>query len=336
MAATKLPNLCLLFCGGTIAMARDERSGALAPATDPHALLRRVPELASIASIDPVFITNVDSSNVMPQNWLAMARAVAERIDLYDGFVVTHGTDTMAYSASAASFLLQELSKPVVFTGSQTPIDGAVGSDARNNLIFAATFATLDIAEVCIFFGHELLRANRARKFSQFDYDAFKSFNLPPLGKIGLQPKLAEHHIRRAPRQLRTTVENDSKVFLLKYFPGLVPEIMDAVVGAGYHGIVIEGAGAGNLPTTPDFAAAIRRAGDQGVPVVVTTQCIVGSAEMHIYEVGKIAEQAGAISAHDMTSEAALTKLWWCLSQTRDLGQIRSLMQTNLAGEITC
>jgi L-asparaginase len=317
-------------------MVKDSESGVLVPSIHASArILDQVPELSALAHVDAHFVTNVDSSNVLPDLWVRMARAIAERVNDYDGFVITHGTDTMAYSASALSFLLQGLGKPVIFTGAQMPITEAFGSDARNNLVFATEFATLDVGEVCLFFGSELLRGNRSRKFSQFDFDAFKSFNIPPLGKIGIRPKLAEHRLQRKPSNLRSVPELDQAVFLLKYFPGLKPEAISQIIKLGYRGIVIEGVGAGNLPSVLDFAGEIKLATEAGIPVVVTTQCIVGAAEMHIYEVGKFAERNGAISAMDMTPEAALTKLMWVLTQSGNMAEIRSLMLQNLAGEVS-
>lgn len=330
-----LPKLCLLTCGGTITMVRDLASNTLVPPTNNTDLSRQVAELASIANIDSTYITNIDSSNVLPELWVLIAQSIIERANKYDGFVITHGTDTMAYTASALSFLLQGLGKPVVMTGAQMPISEEFGSDARNNLIFASKFATEDVGEVSIFFGSELLRGNRTRKFSQFDFDAFKSFNLPPIGKIGIRPKLSEHRIHRSNDCKVAPPRLEPKVFLLKYFPGMAPEIIQLLIQQGYKGIVIEGVGAGNLPTVLDFAAKIRAATELAVPVVMTTQCIVGAAEMQIYEVGKFAEQSGAISAFDMTPEAALTKLMWVLGQTRDLAAIRALMQRSLVGEVS-
>ena len=314
-------------------MTHDLETGVLVPSTLDD-LFALVPELQTIATFDRVFITDIDSTNMTPALWVTIAKAIAERIDDYDGFVITHGTDTMAYTASALSFLLQGLSKPVILTGAQMPLNDLHGSDAHNNLVFAGRFATEDVAEVAIFFGTELLRGNRARKFSQFDFDAFKSFNIPAIGKIGIRPKLADHRVRRAPRRLLPVVPKLAPVFLLKYFPGMGPEIFAEIVKLKYRGIVIEGVGAGNLPSAPEFQRAIRNVVKKGIPVVMTTQCIVGAAEMFIYEVGKIAEQCGAISALDMTPEAALTKLAWVLTQTKKLPEIKAAMQRSLVGEV--
>ncbi|MDZ4786833.1 MAG: asparaginase [bacterium] len=332
---TSLPKLCLVICGGTITMTRDPKSGTLIPAYILSDLLKRVPELETIAEYDTVFVSDIDSTNMTPEIWVRAARVIAEKANDYDGFIVTHGTDSMAYSASALSFLLQGLGKPVIFTGSQTSISEITGSDARNNLIFAAKFAKEDIGEVAIYFGNELLRGNRARKFSQFDFDAFKSFNMPPIGKAGIRPKLAEHRIKRSCQNLKPVPDLKKGVFLLKYFPGLQPNIIGNILKLGYHAMVIEGLGAGNLPTHIDFASEIKRATAAGIPIVVTTQCIVGAAEMHIYEVGKNAEINGAISGLDMTPEAAVTKLHWILSQTTDFAEITKLVQTNLVGELS-
>lgn len=332
---TPRKKLCLVICGGTITMAPDPLTGALVPSKDINQLLDLVPELKTVADFESLFITAVDSANITPSVWVQIAQAIVERFDDFDGFIVTHGTDTMAYTASALSFLLQGLSKPVILTGAQTPIFQSVGSDARNNLTFSAIFALQDVAEVCIFFGAELMRGNRTRKLSEFDFDAFKSINSPPLGKIGIRPKLADHRIGREHRSLKPVPTLDSRIFLLKFFPGLRPEFFEHILSAGYNGIVIEGFGAGNLPSSAELSTAIRRTVDSGVPVIVTTQCIIGAADMFLYQGGQSAINSGAISARDMTSEAAVTKLYWVLSQTRNMAEIERLMKCCLVGEIS-
>lgn len=340
----KLPKLCLVIAGGTITMRQDAPTNSLVPGFDLEQLLRRVPELTQMADWQSVFVCDIDSTNMTPALWVKIARVIAERHDQVEGFIVLHGTDTMAYTASALSFLLQGITKPVIVTGAQTPIYSLGGSDAHNNLVFSARFATQDIAEVCIFFGSELLRGNCTRKYSEYDFDAFKSFNLSALGKVGIRPKLFDHRIKRpsakdqyneAKGKILAPCDLTKPVFLMKYFPGLAPEVIPQLISLGYRGIVIEGVGPGNLPTHIDFPSQIKRASEQGVPIVVATQCIIGAAEMFLYEVGYQAEKSGAISALDMTPESALTKLSWVLEQTSDLSEIKKLMQTNLVGEIS-
>ena len=327
--------ICLLTCGGTIGMTQDAASGSLVPGNLHQRILELVPELKQYATIDTVFVCDLDSTNIYSPQWLEMAQAIADRYDRYDGFVVTHGTDTMSYSASMLSFLLQNLSKPVIFTGSQKPLTLDQLGHARNNLIHAVQFATMDLAEVALCFGTQLLRGNRSLKFSLKDAEAFRSFNVKPLGYTDPKPVLADHRTPRGARNFRHYPEIEDKVFLLKFFPGMRPETLSRIVDAGYRGVVIEAVGAGNLPTTPNYPKYIRYCSEHGVPVVVSTQCSVGKAEMSVYEVGKINEDAGAISAYDMTPVAAFTKLSWVLQQTKDLERIAQLMLKNVAGEIS-
>ncbi len=327
--------VCLIFTGGTIAMDIASNDHVLAPTDKPPDILKQVPELSEIVNIDAVFVCNIDSSNMTPKEWVRIAQAIYERWDDFDGFVVTHGTDTMAYTASALSFLLQGIDKPIVLTGSQVPLSShpISASDARNNLINAFLVAAHEnVTEVCIVFASKILRGNRATKINEFEFEAFTSFNLAPLGRIGLGIKMNDHCIHRQKPSIRFAPNLNEHVMLLKAFPGIQGDVVSTVLlERDYEGIVLEAFGAGNLPLSlvDPVASAVRA----GVAVVICTQCQVGAVEL-FYETSKKFLDVGAISALDMTPEATYTKLMWALAQTKDLKEIKYLMQKNLAGEI--
>lgn len=326
------PRVLMVTTGGTITMLRGA-NGSLYPCNDAGKLLERIPELNSLADIDILPLAKIDSSDITPSIWLTIASAIFQRIKDYDGFVVTHGTDTLTYTAAALSFMLQELNKPVILTGSQVPLE-EIGSDGRANLINAVRVAISDLAEVAVVFGSLIIRGTRAKKTSVFDMQAFISVNDVPLGTIGLAIKFSSFAKTRSRRKplLRTSL-NES-VALLPVYPGMKSEIID-YIAANHHGIVLEGYGAGNIPSgekslIPAISAAISR----NVPVVVCTQCIVGSTEMELYQVGRAALEAGAIPAMDMTPEASVVKLMWVLGQTDDMDSIESMMQKCFVGEL--
>lgn len=327
--------ICFIYCGGTIGMVKNE-NGLLAPAADLQDLLALVPGINNLADFDFKFVANVDSTNMHPGIWKKLALVIYENYNKYDGFVVAHGTDTMAYTASALSFTLQNLSKPVVLTGAQKPIFD-LASDAQNNLINAAKTALLGIPEVCIVFGTKILRGNRAQKRSESKLNAFWSPVALPLGCIALEPEIyAERVCHPKEGELKYLPDFESEVMFYQIFPGLRPKYIEMAIDSGVRGIVLNSYGAGNVPGG-DFSLipAINKANKAGIPVVIATQCVEGSAKMFLYEAGGAALEAGAISAFDMTSEAAVTKLMWILAQTKNLEEIKEMMQTNFCGEIT-
>jgi len=331
-AVLQKPRVLLVTTGGTITMLRDN-NGSLYPCEDAGKLLERIPELNTLADIDILPLASVDSSDITPSIWLTIARAIFQRIKEYDGFVVTHGTDTLCYTAAALSFMLQELSKPVIITGSQVPLE-EIGSDGRANLINAVRVAISDLAEVAVVFGSLIIRGTRAKKTSVFDMQAFISVNDVPLGTIGLAIKFSGFARTRSRRKplLRTSLNEN--VSLIPVYPGMKPEIIEYIASC-HDGIVLEGYGAGNIPTgDKSLVPAISAAVSRNVPVVVCTQCIVGSTEMELYQVGRAALEAGAIPAMDMTPEATLVKLMWVLGQTDDMGSIDSMMQKCFVGEL--
>lgn len=333
MSKPQQPRILLVSTGGTITMLSDGEGG-LSPCADAGMLLERVPELRALAVVDVLPLVNVDSSNLQPGLWVRLAQAIYERMPFYDGFVVTHGTDTMAYTAAALSFLLQELPKPVVITGSQVPLED-LGSDGRSNLINAFRVATLDLAEVALVFGSLIIRGPRAKKTSVFDMQAFTSVNAPPLGSIGLTIRLQEPYRLRSKRKPLLRAFLDPDVAMVPAYPGIRPAVVEYLTST-HRGLVLEGFGSGNLPTEGEasLCPAIAAATGRGVPVVVCTQCMVGSTEMELYQVGRAALQAGAIPAMDMTPETTLVKLMWVLGQARDLPTVESMMLKSFVGEV--
>ena len=270
-----------------------------------------------------------------PGIWKKLAQTIYEEYDKCDGFVIAHGTDTMAYTASALSFALQNLTKPIVLTGAQKPIFD-LASDAQNNLINSVKVALLDVSEVCIVFGTKILRGNRAQKKSESKLNAFWSPVALPLGCVALEPEIAMERIWRAEdKNLIFKPDFESEVMFYQIFPGLNGKYIEAAIECGCKGIVLNSYGAGNVPNGErSLIPVIKKAVEKNIPVVLATQCVEGSTRL-IYEVGYAGIEAGAISAFDMTAEAAATKLMWACAQTSDLAEIRKMMRTNFAGEIS-
>lgn len=326
------PKILIIKTGGTITMVRGA-DGVLAPFDDAVSLRKLVPELAVLAEVDVLALASIDSSNVQPDLWVKLAQAIYGRYDDYDGFVITHGTDTLSFTAVALSLMLQNIGKPVVLTGAQVPLS-EIGSDGRANLINAVRVASDDLAEVAVVFGTQIIRGSRAKKTSAFHLQAFTSVNEYPIGTIGLTIGFTDAAVRRARRKPILNIALEPSVAMIPVYPGMKPEIL-SYLATTHYGIVIEGYGAGHIPTegTP-LIPAIREAISRGVPVVVCTQCLLGSTDMQMYHVGRAALAAGAIPGMDMTPEAALVKLMWTLGQTRDMKSVESLMLKPFAGEL--
>ena len=327
--------------GGTIGMRKSESGWAPAPGAL-QGLMDEMPELRSgvmphyeIHDYDPL----LDSANMAPSDWVRIAEDIAAHHDRFDGFVVLHGTDTMAWTASALPFLLEGLRKPVILTGSQIPLC-EVRSDARSNLITSLLIAaTYPIPEVCLFFGSRLLRGCRSVKVSADGFDAFDSPNLPPLGLAGMEIEVDLARMRPAPRQGTPLIVHpvrDPVVAALRLFPGMSARLIRNVTQPPLVGLVIEAYGVGNAPDRdPELIAAIADAVDRGIVVVDCTQCLEGRVDLTGYATGKVLERAGVISGFDMTTEAALAKLYCLASRDLEPGEIRRLMQSDLAGELT-
>lgn len=324
-----MKKICIIFCGGTITM-KHNKEGVLAPFYNAKDLLNFVPQLNQIANISVIQLANVDSTNIEPKFWTVLAKTIKENADKYDGFVITHGTDTMAYTASAISFALSGINKPIIFTGSQKPIFD-VPSDATNNLINSVLTSLKVKTGIVIVFGTKILRANRSTKISESTLDAFDSLMVAPIGTIALEPIINYQYKQKVNKF--SDLFFDPNVVVIKITPGLSIKYLEHIISADVHGLIFEGFGAGNIPKS--LLSFMNKAKDHNLPIIILSQCIKGTSRMQLYEVGKDALKYGVISGGDMTVEAASTKLMWILAQTRDIGKIKKLFLTNVAGEVT-
>jgi len=313
-------------------------SGASQPVT-PHQfadeLFRHIPGIKTIADIDFRSPFNVDSSNMTSAHWIELGSLVADHLDRYDGFVIIHGTDTMSYTASALSYALTNLSKPVILTGSQRPLSD-IRTDAKNNLINAIELATHDIPEVGIFFDSKLFRGNRAKKISIDNFDAFASPNFPTLAEVGLHIDIKNHH-RQPTGIFRMDKKFSNRVACFRLFPGFDAQVLESLIVSDILVFVIEAFGSGNVPILEhSLIPFIDKATKVGKLIVVTSQCINGAVNFDFYECGKQAMRAGAISGNDMITEAAVIKAMYLLGQfDNQVANVRSNFSTSLAGELT-
>ena len=338
--------ILLIYTGGTIGMKQDPDTLLLKP-FDFKQILQEVPELRKFDvridtySFDPV----IDSSDARPDFWIDLARIIRDRYDDYSGFVVLHGTDTMAYSASALSFMLENLEKPVIFTGSQLPI-GMLRTDGKENLIDALELAAdcgpdgrPCVSEVCIYFETELFRGNRTIKYSAETFNAFRSPNYPVLAEVGIHIKYDTGALFRPTqwgKPLRLHTKLDTRVAVLKIFPGISESVVQAVLSAeGLRAVVLETYGSGNAPSHPWFLEALSSFTARGGIVVNVTQCQTGTVDMGTYANGDILRQAGVLCGYDLTTEAALTKLFVLLGQYDDNKDVRELFRICVSGEFS-
>ncbi len=331
----------IAYTGGTIGMKRSGRGYAPEHGTLQQQM-RGMPELrhssmpsVTIHEYDPL----LDSSNMTPRNWVTIARDIAANYDRYDGFVVLHGTDTMAYTASALPFMLHGLGKPVIITGSQIPLC-EVRNDARENLITSLLLAANHpIPEVCLYFGGSLLRGCRAVKVSADGFAAFASPNFPPLGTVGIDIEIAWDLVRRPRRRQRLRVEEIEPgvvVSALRLFTGISPDLVRNVLRPPLQGVVREAYGVGNGPDHDTaFLDALAEATGRGVVIVDCTQCLEGTVNLEEYSAGAALARAGVISGYDMTAEAALTKLYSLFSRGYAPAKVKREMQRDLRGEMS-
>lgn len=324
----------LLHTGGTLMM-RSPPGAPLVPEVYGRDVLAEVPALSRVASLETKILFNLDSADMGPRHWQVLAKEIHEAVasEDVDGVVVVHGTDTMAYSASAVAMMLGPLPKPVVFTGAQKPIFD-VRTDARANLMDAVHVATQPLGEVVIVFASRALRAVRATKRDAWAFSAFDSPNCAPVVELGLGVEMASHARERvalAPLDDRL----DPRVFVWRMVPGVDARVVQAVLDQGVRGLVIEGFGTGNLPGEQSVIPLIAEAVRREVPVVVVSQCWRGFVDLGRYEGGAAARKAGAISGGDMTVEAALAKLMIALGRCSTRAQVATFFETNLVDEVS-
>jgi L-asparaginase len=324
-------------------MVKDPLSGALQPFPfeDIYKLmpvLRNFDYTLHSISFDPL----IDSSNVTPSFWVKLATLIEENYEAYDGFVVLHGTDTMAYSASMLSFMLENLNKPVIFTGSQLPM-GVIRTDGRDNFINAIEIAAARhngspmVPEVAIYFENKLMRGNRTNKYNAENFNAFLSGNYPPLATVGVHIRYnSELILKPGTDQLKVHKSLDNSVLILKLFPGIAEIVVkNALNIVGLKGVILETYGAGNAPTDEWFIAALEQAIARGIIIYNVTQCKGGAVDMGKYETSMKLGQIGVIGGSDITTESAIAKMMFLLGQGHKNGEIERLLQVSLRGELT-
>jgi L-asparaginase len=336
-------SILIIYTGGTIGMVNDPVTGSLIPIDFEH-ISDQVPELRKFGyKLRSVSFEPVDSSNIEPDTWVKIAEAIETNYNQFDGFVILHGTDTMAYTASALSFMLENLEKPVILTGSQLPI-GVLRTDGKENLISAIEIAASSenglpaVPEVCIYFDNRLMRGNRTTKISAEHFNAFESPNYPNLAEAGLHIKF-NHSVIKYPvirRDLNVRKAFNRDVAVLKLFPGIGQNFINSVLETpGLRAVIIETFGSGNAPTHKWFITELERFIAKGGIILNVTQCHGGMVEMGLYETSRELLEAGIISGKDITSEASVTKLMFILGNCSSTYDIKNSLNRSLAGEIS-
>ncbi len=341
---TKKPNILLIYTGGTIGMIKDFDTGALRNFNFDE-LLNHIPELKLLdCNIKTTtFAEPIDSSNMDPKYWVEIASIIEENYESMDGFVVLHGSDTMSYTASALSFMLENLGKPVIFTGSQLPI-GDLRTDAKENLITSIQIAALKekgvskIAEVCLYFEYKLYRANRTTKINAEHFEAFASLNYPDLVISGVNLVVNDKALYKPNRRKKLIVHKtlESNIMLVKMFPGMEEGTLKHLFSyPDLKGLIIETYGTGNVTNVKWFLDLLKSVIKRGIPVVNITQCAGGSVNMGLYETSTDLKKIGIISGKDCTTEAALAKLMYLLGQNISATSFKTIFETSLRGEMS-
>ncbi|WP_054852042.1 asparaginase [Olleya sp. ITB9] len=339
-----IPNILLIYTGGTIGMIKDPETGALR-AFDFENLLVRIPELKLLeCTIETYsFDDPIDSSNMNPDYWIQIAEVIEDNYEAFDGFVVLHGSDTMSYTSSALSFMLEHLAKPVIFTGSQLPI-GDLRTDAKENLITSIQIASLQhynkpvIKEVGLYFEYKLYRANRTTKINAEHFEAFASLNYPDLAESGVHLKVNNEYLFKPnPRKNLVVHKNlDPNIALIKLFPGISKNILESIFKTeGLKGVILETYGAGNCTTQDWFLNLLKNTINKGIPIINVTQCSGGSVLMGQYETSEKLKRIGLISGKDITTEAALSKLMYLLGENISPNLFKTIYETALRGEMS-
>ena len=338
-------SVLLIYTGGTIGMIENAETGALESFNFEH-LQKHVPELQNFTfRIDTYqFDPPIDSSDMEPSLWAKIVAIINDNYENFDGFVILHGTDTMSYTASALSFMLENLAKPVILTGSQLPI-GTLRTDGKENLMTSIEIAAAQdkegkalVPEVCIFFENHLMRGNRTTKMNAENFNAFRSFNYPVLAEAGIHIKYnqAQIHVNKSKQELVPHYLLDTNIVVLKLFPGIQENVVATMLGTkGLKAVVLETYGSGNAPRKEWFLRHLHDACEQGIIIVNVTQCSAGTVEMERYETGYQLLQAGVVSGYDSTTESAVTKLMFLLGHGYTPDEVRDRMNRSIAGEIT-
>ncbi len=336
-------NVLVIYTGGTIGMIKDPLTGALTPFNF-DALYRHIPILENFnCRIDThCFDPLIDSSNMNPAFWVSLAEVIEENYERYDGFVVLHGTDTMAYTASVLSFMLENLNKPVVFTGSQLPM-GVLRTDGRENFINAIEIASAHeddtpiVPEVSICFENRLMRGNRTNKFNAENFNAFLSGNYPLLAQVGVHIRYNQQYILKPNfKKLKVHRNLDPNVAILKLFPGITENVVKSILNIhGLKALILETYGAGNAPTDKWFLDALADAVNRGITIFNVTQCKGGSVEMGKYETSAQLEGIGVVGGYDITTESAIAKTMFLLGEGYTGSELSKRLQSPLRGELT-
>ena len=338
-----ISKVLLIYTGGTIGMIQDPKSGQLKPFDFKH-LSEQIPELnkfdIDLSTVS--FERPIDSSDMNPAIWIELVGIIENNYKKFDGFVILHGSDTMSFTASALSFMLENLNKPVILTGSQLPI-GIIRTDGKENLITAIEIAAAKqkeqpiIREVCIYFEYQLYRGNRTHKFNSENFQAFQSANYPILAEAGVHIKYNYSALKKATdKKLRIHTDLNSDIAILKLFPGITPNVVKAILNIkNNRAVILESYGSGNCSTEKWFIEALQKSVENGIIILNVTQCNAGAVEQGKYETSAELTSAGVIGGNDITTEAAVAKLMFLLGSYNDVKKIKRALTINLQGEIT-